>query len=672
MPTYDNNTMNHYSDRDAMRKYPHTMLGSDGVAGAEQAFLEIVTNSRDEWKNGFGDSIEVTVYKDGSVKVADHGRGIPMAYNEKAKQWNWYLSYCSLFSGGKHDHKAYSSSAGIHGVGAAACQLTSAWFKATSVRDGYMYHMEFKEGEPVGELSKTKSDAATGTTQMWLPDPEVFTDTNIPLDYYRDILNRLAIANDGLRFILDIEETGEHEEYYYEHGIRDYADSTNAAAGRITESYEITGSAFGCEKPEVAVFDASKYPEDQDDDQKNYRMAARIVFAFNNQHPLTEFYHESLFLPNGGAPDKAIRSAFVSAFDAEIKQEGKYKAKEKKVTYDDIADCLICITSTECGYTSWADQDKKSIDNKALQSFMTDLIKSYLKVWFIEHKDDGQKAIDQVLVNKRSRESAENTRITVKKELSKKIGLTSKVKNLMECRSKDPKQRELFICEGQSALGSIKMGRNAEYQAVICVRGKVLNLEKASIQQIFKSDIIMDLMRAIGCGIEVKAKGIPKDIPEFDMGRLNYDKIIIMTDADVDGNHISALLITMIYKLCPALLEGGHIYIAKTPLFEIKSKKSKKDDDAFYAFDDSEKDKFFRNRNETDYIIQRSKGLGENSVAVMARFMDPATRHLVQIKANDAMDMQKTFQLFMGSDVGPRKDYIEAYGDNYVDLSDLQ
>lgn len=668
---YDNNTMNHYSDRDAMRMYPHTMLGSDGLAGVEQAFLEIVTNSRDEWKNGFGDSIEVNVHKNGSVVVTDHGRGIPLDYNNKAQQWNWYLSYCSLFSGGKHDRKAYSSSAGIHGVGAAACQLTSKWFHVTSVRDGYMYHMEFKEGEPVGELSKKKTNSSTGTIQEWMPDPDVFTETNIPNEYYKDILNRLAVANDGLRFVLDIEETGEHFEYYYEHGIKDYVDTANAATGRITESYEITGNAYGSEKPEIMVYGSSKYSQEQDDDQKNYRMNARIVFAFNNQNPLTECYHESLFLPNGGAPEKAIRSAFVSAFDAEIKQDGKYKAKEKKITYDDISDCLICITSTECGYTSWADQDKKSIDNKALQAFITNLVKSYMKTWFIEHKDEGQKVIDQVLVNKRSRESAENTRITVKKELSKKIGLTSKVKNLMECRSKDPKQRELFICEGQSALGSIKMGRNAEYQAVICVRGKVLNLEKASIRQIFKSDIIMDLMRAIGCGIESKAKGIPKDIPAFDMGRLNYDKIIIMTDADVDGNHIAVLLITMIYKLCPALLDEGHIYIAKTPLFEIRAKKSKKDDDAYYAFDDADKDKYFKNRDKKDYIIQRSKGLGENSVAVMARFMDPATRHLVQIRANDAIEMQQSFQLFMGADVGPRKEYIETYGENYVDFDEL-
>ena len=653
--TYDNNSIRSLKGEERVRKRPGVMFGSDDINGCTQAFFEILSNSTDEARSGHGDLIETTRFKDGSIQVKDYGRGVPLDWNEKEKRYNWELIYCELYAGGKisEDDDTYDNSSGLNGLGATATQYASEYFDVESIRDGYRYSIHFKKGRVVGK----KSDALKkepyegkehGTTQRWKADREVFTDTDIPVDEFKRILKQQAAVNAGVRFAFKDEVTGEECEYYYQDGISGYVSEMVGDTG-ITEPYRFSAEGTGRDR----------------EDRKEYRVKAEVAFAFSNSRQQLQYFHNSCWLEHGGSPDKAVRSAFVAAFDKEIRARNKYNKKEAKVTFADIQDCLVLVTSSFSKVTSYANQTKKAISNRFIQQFMTDMIRDNLQVWMIENAAEAEKAITQILVNKRSRESSETQRITVKKKLMSKTDVTNKVKKFVDCRSRDPEEKELFICEGDSALGSLLTARDASYQALMPIRGKILNLEKASLQQIFQSDIILDLIRVMGCGVEIKGKKLPKDIPAFDMDRLNFGKIITASDQDVDGFHIRCLVVTMIHRLCPKLIEDGKVYFAETPLYEITYKKGKKEETLF-AFSDAEKEKLLKGKDPSKVRIQRSKGLGENDAEMMALFMAPGTRKLTRVTAEDAEEMTKWFSLFMGDEVGPRRDYIEEHGHLYL------
>ena len=653
---YDNSSISMLKGADRVRLRPGVIFGSDDLEGCVHGFFEVLSNSIDEAKAGYGKSIEVKRFKDGSIQVTDHGRGVPLDYNEAEKRYNWDLIYCELYAGGKYDATdgTYDYSLGLNGLGACATQYASEYFDVTSIRDGFRYFMHFEKGNPVGELVKepyAKKD--TGTIQKWKPDLEVFTETDIPASSFETILKQQAIVNAGVRFLFEDEATGEKKEYLYPEGILGYVDEISGD-DRLTTPYEITGDGKGRDR----------------DDKDEYSVKASIAFCFDNKTQLLQYFHNSSWLEHGGSPDKAVKSAFVSAFDKELRTRGRYNKKESKVTFGDIQDSLILVTNSFSTVTSYANQTKKAINNRFIQTFMTDLIRDQLAIWFIENKTEADKAIDQVLINKRSRESSEASRIQVKKKLMEKTDVTNKVKKFVDCRSKDPAERELFICEGDSALGSLLTARDASYQALMPIRGKILNLEKASLQQIFQSDIILDLIRVMGCGVEIKGKKLPKDIPAFDMERLNFSKIVVASDQDVDGFHIRCLVVTMIHKLCPQLIEEGYVYFAETPLYEITYKRGKKEETLF-AFSDGEKEALLRGKDPSKVKIQRSKGLGENDAEMMALFMAPGTRKFTRVTAEDAGEMVRWFSLFMGDDVAPRKEYIEENGHLYLGDLDL-
>ena len=653
---YDNSSISMLKGADRVRLRPGVIFGSDDLEGCVHGFFEVLSNSIDEAKAGYGKSIEVKRFKDGSIQVTDHGRGVPLDYNEAEKRYNWDLIYCELYAGGKYDSAdgTYDYSLGLNGLGACATQYASEYFDVTSIRDGFRYFMHFEKGNPVGELVKepyAKKD--TGTIQKWKPDLEVFTETDIPAESFETILKQQAIVNAGVRFLFEDEATGEKKEYLYPEGILGYVDEISGD-DRLTTPYEITGDGKGRDR----------------DDKDEYSVKASIAFCFDNRTQLLQYFHNSSWLEHGGSPDKAVKTAFVSAFDKELRARGRYNKKESKVTFGDIQDSLILVTNSFSTVTSYANQTKKAINNRFIQTFMTDLIRDQLAIWFIENKAEADKAIDQVLINKRSRETSEASRIQVKKKLMEKTDVTNKVKKFVDCRSKDPAERELFICEGDSALGSLLTARDASYQALMPIRGKILNLEKASLQQIFQSDIILDLIRVMGCGVEIKGKKLPKDIPAFDMERLNFSKIVVASDQDVDGFHIRCLVVTMIHKLCPQLIEEGYVYFAETPLYEITYKRGKKEETLF-AFSDGEKEALLRGKDPSKVKIQRSKGLGENDAEMMALFMAPGTRKFTRVTAEDAGEMVRWFSLFMGDDVAPRKEYIEENGHLYLGDLDL-
>lgn len=652
---YGNESISSLKGADRVRKRPGVIFGSDGIEGCAHSFFEILSNSIDEAREGYGKEIEITRFMDKSIEVKDHGRGIPMDYNEKEQRYNWELVFCELYAGGKYQNNSgenYEYSLGLNGLGTCATQYSSSYMDAEVVRDGNKYSMHFEKGEPVGELmiEPTRSKK-TGTTIRWRPDMDVFTDINIPLEYFQDVLKKQAVVNAGLKFILynQTSDGWDMTEYVYDNGITDYIKE-------ISAEKEVTP---------IRYFEAERKGRDRDD-KPEYKVKMQVAFCFNNEINMLEYYHNSSFLEHGGSPDKAVKNAFVYEIDQYLKNNGKYNKNESKINFVDVSDSLILVTNSFSTLTSYENQTKKSITNKFIQEAMTEVLRQQLEIYFIENKQDAEKIAEQVLINKRSREKAEKARIDVKKKLSGNVDMTNRINKFVDCRTKDVNRREIYIVEGDSALGSCKTGRDSEFQAIIPVRGKILNCLKADYDKIFKNDIIVDLIKVLGCGIEVKHKN-SKDLNTFDLDSLRWNKVIICTDADVDGFQIRTLILTMVYVLMPTLIEAGKMFIAESPLFEINCGK-----DTFFAYNEKEKQEILDKIGDKKYTIQRSKGLGENEPEMMWQTtMNPETRRLIQVKAEDA---EKTFQMFdmlLGDNLQARKDFIAEFGHLYLDMADV-
>jgi DNA gyrase subunit B len=654
---YNNESITSLKGADRVRKRPGVIFGSDGLEGCEHSFFEILSNSIDEAREGHGNRIDVIRYSDGAIQIEDFGRGIPLDYNAKEEKFNWELVFCELYAGGKYNNDTgenYEFSLGLNGLGACATQYASEYFDVTSFRDGFKYSLHFEHGEVCGELMKEPTRfKRTGTIQKWKPDREVFTEVIIPLESFMMILKRQAVVNSGVTFVLRDDQTGEEYTYCYPEGILGYIYELSGESG-MTKAYSFEGTGKGKDR----------------DDKPTYKVRSQIAFCFNNEVNLLEYYHNSSFLEHGGAPDKAVRNAFTAEVDRQIRLRDKYKNGESKITFLDISDSLILVTSSFSTHTSYENQTKKAINNKYIQEFMNELIREKLEIWFIENKPDADRVIEQLLINKRSRENAEKTRLNVKKKLMGSIDINNRVKKFVDCRTKDLSVRELYIVEGDSALGSCKMGRDAEFQAIMPVRGKILNCLKSDYDVIFKSEIIVDLVKVLGCGVEIKTKH-NKDLSSFDLNMLRWNKIIICTDADVDGFQIRTLILAMLYRLTPTLIEEGKVYIAESPLFEI-TYKDKKEERTLFAFDEREKADIIKQYPPESCYIQRSKGLGENEPEMMWKTtMNPVTRRLIRVLPDELQKTADTFDLLLGDNLQGRKSHIEKFGHLYLDQLDV-
>ncbi len=657
---YGNESIQMLKGADRVRLRPAVIFGSDNLEGCIHSFFEILSNSIDEAREGYGSQIFITRFADGTIEVEDYGRGIPLDYNTKEQRFNWELVYCELYAGGKYNNNTsgdYEFSLGLNGLGACATQYASEFFDVTVFRDKTKYSMSFKKGNPVTELqTEPYRFKRTGTVQRWRPDSEVFTETIIPLDTFKEIIKRQSVINSGIEFILKDAESGEEFHYSYPEGIKGYVDELSDMRG-LTDSFFFSGEGKGRDKA----------------DRDEYKVKAEVSFCFNNNINELEYFHNSSFLEHGGSPDKAVRSAFVSEVDRQIKLRDKYKANESKIIFQDIADSLILVTNTFSTQTSYENQTKKAINNKFIQDFMTQLIKDYLEIWFTENKDSGDKVVDQILVNKRSRENAEKTRVNIKKKLMGSLDINNRIKKFVDCRSRDVGKRELYIVEGDSALGSVKLGRDAEFQAVMPVRGKILNCLKADYATIFKSDIITDLLKVLGCGVEISNKH-NKDLSAFNIENLRWNKIIICTDADVDGFQIRTLILAMLYRLTPTLIDKGYVYIAESPLFEItyRAKGKNAEEKTYFAFNEKEKTEILSKVDPKLCTIQRSKGLGENEPEMMWQTtMNPKSRRLIKVCSEDAQKMSEVFDLLLGDNLAGRKLHIEQDGHLYLDMLDI-
>ena len=662
---YGDQSITSLRGEDRVRKRPAVIFGSDGLDGCEHSFFEILSNAVDEAKEGYGSVIKVTYFNDRSIEVDDHGRGVPMGWNEREKRWNWELIFCELYAGGKYDNNsgggAYEYSLGLNGLGACATQYSSEFMTVESYDGNMKRTMTFKKGKPAQKKLKeeelTPKQKRTGTVIRWRPDLEVFTDISIPAEFFVDILHRQAVVSAGVRFDLFLQQPDgkfTEQSFLYQNGISDYIN-------------EIVGTAS---MTQPVLWHMETQGRDRAD-KPEYKVKADVSFCVCNTNHLTEYYHNSSYLEHGGSPDKAVKMAFTYAVDKYIKAQGKYKGNEAKITYPDIADCLVLVINSKSTQTSYENQTKKAINNTFIYEALNEFIRAQLEVYFIEHPTEAELFVNQVLVNKRSRETAESTRLNLKKKLTGTIDISNRVEKFVGCRSKDPEKRELYIVEGDSALTSVKLARNAEFQAVIPVRGKTLNCLKADYERIFKSEIITDLLRVIGCGVEIDAKTRAKnkknDLASFDLNQLNWSKIILCTDADEDGFQIRTLLLTLFYRLLPTLLEEGRVFIAETPLFEITTK-----DDTYFAYDELEKVDIIKELGKTKYSIQRSKGLGENTAEMMSKTtMNPATRRLIAVTPTDAEHTAVMFDTLLGDDLPARKAFISAHGAEYMKTADL-
>ncbi|MBE6939930.1 MAG: DNA topoisomerase [Ruminococcaceae bacterium] len=654
---YDNESISSLKGADRVRKRPGVIFGSDGLEGCQHAVFEILSNAIDEARAGHGRVITVTRYADHSVEVEDAGRGCPVDWNEKEGRYNWELVFCELYAGGKYDNESsenYEFALGLNGLGSCATQYASRYMDVTVWREGKEYTLHFERGEIVGQMQtaeQTGSKKKTGTLIRWLPDLEVFTDIDIPADYYRDVMKRQAVVNAGITFRFRNQVGGKFqtEDFVYQNGIADYI-AELAGEDALTEPV--------CWETERRGRDREDKPE--------YKVKLNIACCFSNRVHLVEHYHNSSWLEHGGSPEKAARLAFVAAIDKYLQENNKYTKGETKITYPDVQDCLILVSNNFSTQTSYENQTKKAITNKFVQDAMNKFLREQMQVYFIENREAAEKIAAQVLINKRSRETAEKTRINQKKKLTEKIDIANRVQKFVDCRTKDVSRREIYIVEGDSALGACKQSRDAEFQGLMPVRGKILNCLKADYPRIFKSDVITDLIKVLGCGVEVSGK-TAKDINQFDLNSLRWNKVVICTDGDVDGFQIRTLILTMLYRLCPTLIREGYVYIAETPLFEITCKEK-----TWFAYSEREKVEILRELEGKKVNVQRSKGLGENDPEMMwLTTMNPETRRLVKVMPDEAEETARVFDLLLGDNLSGRKDYIAENGYKYLDMIDV-
>lgn len=652
---YGNESIVTLKGADRVRKRPAVIFGSDGIEGCQHSVFEILSNSIDEAREDYGNKIIVTRYEDKSVEIEDFGRGIPVDYNKNEERFNWELVFCELYAGGKfnnNDAESYEFSLGLNGLGLCSTQYSSEYMDVDIRRDGERYTLHFEKGENIGGLKREKySKKDTGTRIHWRPDLQVFTDIDISKEYYIEIIKRQAIVNAGVTFIFrnQVGKDFETTEFKYDNGITDH----------VTELIGENGMT------QVQTWKTERIVRDRED-KPEYKVKINIAMAFSNKVSCAEYYHNSSWLEHGGAPEKAVRNAFVYQIDSYLKQNSRYTKNESKINFSDVEDCLVIVISSFSSITSYENQTKKAITNKGIQDAMTEFLRHQLEIYFIENPLDAEKIANQVLINKRSREDAEKTRLNIKKKLTGNMDMTGRVAKFVDCRSKDIERREVFIVEGDSALGACKQARDPDFQAIIPIRGKILNCLKAGYDRIFKSEIITDLLKVLGCGVEVKSKA-NKDLSSFDINNLRWSKVILCTDADVDGFQIRTLLLTMLYRLTPTLIDEGKVYIAESPLYELNTK-----DEVYFAYTEAEKEEFIRKIGNKKFTIQRSKGLGENEPDMMSlTTMNPSTRRLIKVLPDDAKRTSEIFDILLGDNLDGRKEYIVENGAKYIDNIDV-
>ena len=608
---------------EAVRKRPAMYIGTTGEAGLHHLVYEVVDNSIDEAMNGHCDIIEIVLHSDGSCSVKDNGRGIPVDIHPVHKVPALEIVMTKLHAGGKFDSDTYKISGGLHGVGVSVVNALSLWTKVEIHRDGGAYTQSYKKGNLDSKLKRVGDSDEHGTTVRFLPDKGIFETTEFDYQILRNRLRELAYLNAGIRITLS-EENGKSQKFYYKGGISQYVTFLNRGkTALMSEPLYVNG-----EKDQVQVEAALEWTT-------SFR---ENIHTFTNNIATRE----------GGTHLSGLRTALTRSLNTIARKKNYLKEKDPPLEGNDVREGLTVVLSIKVPEPQFEGQTKTKLGNSEVKGIVDTVMTESLSNFFAENPSDGQIIISKCIQAFQAREAAKKARdLTRRKGLLEGGGLPGK---LADCQSKDPAVSEIFIVEGDSAGGTAKQGRDRKTQAILPLRGKILNVEKSRIDKILGNTEVMALITAMGCNIT----GVEED-DVFELENARYHKLVIMTDADVDGSHIRTLLLTFLYRHMEGLIHAGYVYIAQPPLYKIT--KGKKMD---YAYDESQLKKI-KSKFGSGCTVQRYKGLGEmNAQQLWETTMDPNRRTLLQVTIEDAAEANEVFQDLMGDDVQKRREFIEA------------
>ena len=605
-----------------VRKRPGMYIGSTGTKGLHHCVMEVMDNSIDEVLAGRADTVKVVIYKDGSISVEDNGSGIPVEVHPKTGKSTLETVLTVLHAGGKFNNDAYKVSGGLHGVGVSCVNALSEWLIATVKRGGHIYEQHFARGKAQGDIEVVGDTKESGTTIQFMPDEEIFDTTEFSKEVLVNKFRETAFLNKGVRITLidEREEEPQEEVFHYEGGIKSFVEYINRSKNAITNDIIYFDKSMDDCELEIAMQYTDGYSENV------------LTFA-NNIHTTEGGYHLTGF-----------RNALTRALNDYGRKANIIKEKEENLSGDDAREGLTAIVSVKLKEPQFEGQTKSKLGNSEVQGIVNSVAYQELNDYFELHPQEGKKIIEKAISAQRAREAARKARDLSRGKRSV-LDNTTLPGKLADCQSNDNTETEIFIVEGDSAGGSAKQGRDRKFQAILPLRGKILNVEKARLDKILAYEEIKAMITAFGTGIDT----------EFNIEKLRYGKIIIMTDADVDGAHIRTLLLTFFFRHMRELVDGGHIYIAQPPLYMVS--KNRKE---YYVYDDDELEVLLKEIGRDNYTIQRYKGLGEmNPEQLWETTMDPEHRILLRVNVDDAVNADEIFSMLMGDKVEPRREFIE-------------
>ncbi|TJX13671.1 DNA topoisomerase (ATP-hydrolyzing) subunit B [Tissierella creatinini] len=615
---------------DPVRKRPGMYIGSTGPKGLHHLVYEVVDNSIDEALAGICDTIIVTLHKDNSVSVEDNGSGIPVETHPQTGKSTVETVLTILHAGGKFNNSAYKVSGGLHGVGVSVVNALSDWLIARVRRDGMEYEQRFERGVAVTQLQPIGNSNLTGTTIHFMPDATIFETIEFSFETLEYRFREMAFLNKGIKISIHDERTDNHKEFYYEGGIKSFVQFINKNKSPLHK--------------EVIYFEGTK-------DGTLVELAMQYTDAYS-ENILT--FANNINTIDGGTHLSGFRAALTRVFNDYGRKNNFLKEKDENLAGEDAREGLTAVLSVKLSEPQFEGQTKGKLGNSETRSIVESLVVEYLTIYLEENPKEGKIILDKAINSQRAREAARKARdLTRKRSVLDNITLPGK---LADCQSSDIKETEVFIVEGDSAGGSAKQGRSRQFQAILPLKGKIMNVEKARLDKILGYEEIRSMITAFGTGIG----------NEFNLEKLRYGKIIIMTDADVDGAHIRTLLLTFFFRYMKELIDAGHVYIAQPPLYKVT--KGKKE---AYCYSDKELDDFLNEVGRTNYSIQRYKGLGEmNADQLYDTTMDPNTRTLLKVTIQDAVNADEIFTTLMGDKVEPRREFIEQ-NSKYVKNLDI-
>ncbi|MDX8289896.1 DNA topoisomerase (ATP-hydrolyzing) subunit B [Metabacillus indicus] len=621
--SYDENQIQVLEGLEAVRKRPGMYIGSTAAKGLHHLVWEIVDNSIDEALAGYCDEINIIVEEDNSITVKDNGRGIPVGIHEKMGRPAVEVIMTVLHAGGKFGGGGYKVSGGLHGVGASVVNALSTYLEVTVYRDGKVHYQKFERGVPAADLAVIGESEVTGTTTHFVPDPEIFTETTeYDFDTLANRLRELAFLNRNIKITIeDKRETKRKKEYLYEGGIKSYVEHLNRTREVIHEEPVYMEG----EKDGITVEVALQY---------NDSYTSNIYSFANNIHTY-----------EGGTHEAGFKTALTRVINDYARKSGAFKDNDANLTGDDVREGLTAIISVKHPDPQFEGQTKTKLGNSETRTVTDNVFADAFEKFLLENPSTAKKIVEKGVMASRARLAAKKAReLTRRKSALEISNLPGK---LADCSSKDPSISELYVVEGDSAGGSAKQGRDRHFQAILPLRGKIINVEKARLDKILSNNEIRTIITALGTGIA----------EDFDLSKARYHKIIIMTDADVDGAHIRTLLLTFFYRYMRQIIESGYVYIAQPPLYKVQQGKRVE-----YAYNDREMEKLMAELPATPKPgIQRYKGLGEmNPEQLWETTMDPNTRTFLQVTLEDAMEADETFDILMGDKVEPRRNFIEG------------